>query len=809
MKKITLLVFFIFSLVEAQTPIYKFSFDNSVSEANDSEITFQSSTAVDEPSSEGSTNQSNNSLAYYTEDRFGNSNSALSTNFENNTSYTVSLPNIPQGSATRSVSVWISYQELLSLPNFIDIFNYGNQSINQSFGLRQLTQAIRSYGWANDIDSPGSEFYGFNNLAGWYHFVMTFDGTNVQVFRNGHLIVSGTKPEWNTNGTTFRLNVGSPLASGFGVAYDDLEIYDVVLTEEQIREMYVQQSNDTLLDEMVTYFSFDEDFTSSDNEHDFSFVGGAASANQPTQVPGFFGNAYSYNDSMMANETLSTLVNNDNVSFSFWSKTTTAQPNFVSLVGMFNGFNFIRDQSSLNNALLVHGNASFNQLQGFETGFTADILNEWTHHAVVFVKPSSVSENRELRYYNNGVLVRSFTVTSPMHKVHNKVSLGRSFNDTGVNHNGFFFPLNGTVLDEFMIFNKALSQTEILALSFMDADALSQPSCPSGNVVITSQADADALADCSHVSGNLSIFMDYEILDFTPLQNITTIDGNLTFVELGNEGVLNVLPNLTFIGGDFAMYGNDLITSVEGFSNLTNLNSLIVSDSFNLTSFNAFQNLQSVNSLIFDSCQSLSTIQEFTQLAEFNSLSIETTGLTNLNFLSNVSTVLSNPFYNAIIIQNNNSLSDISALDDLTVSDFNSFDEIKIQNNPLLSNCAVDLVCSYLASTETEKTISNNGEGCESVTQVSANCQSLSLSSFENTKVSVYPNPFIDSFTVTTSLLGNSSYEIFDMRGNSILKEKGNGEQLLFTNLSRLSKGIYFLKITNENGFVVTKKLVK
>jgi hypothetical protein len=791
MKKILLILLLSSCFINAQTPIYKFEFNNNVSDATNSSINFVSSAA-------SSTN-------YYTIDRFGNGNSALTSFFDNAVNYTANLPNIPLGNTPRTVSVWVSYQGFNVLPAHVDVFNYGNQSNNQRFGLRQLNNSIRAYGWGNDLDTPTNERFQFNNLEqSWYHYVMTFDGSNVKVYRNGHLVLSGNKPEWNTNGSQFRLNVGSPNTSGAGVSYDDLEIYDVVLTEQQIKNMYIQQAGNTLLNDLVAYFSFDDDFTSSNGNHAFTYVNPPASFNEPHQVSGYFGNGYFFNESMMGNETLSPLVNTDNVSFTFWSKRSGLQSTNTSLVGLFNGFNFIRNPSNENNVLVLSGNAANNQLQGFANGFPEDILNEWTHHAVVFVKPFTNSETRILRYYNNGVLVRTLTINAPMYKVHNKVSLGRSYNDTGSNHNGFFTALNLTVLDELLIFNKALTQTEILALSFMDASALSQPSCPTGNVTITSQAEADALAGCTHITGNLSIFMNYNVLDFTPLQNITTIDGSFTITELGNTGVLNILPNLTTIGGNFAMYGNDLITSVEGFSSITSLDGIVVSGSFNLTTFNAFQNLQSVNYITVGSCQNLTTIQPFNQLTAFNNLRIEFTALTNLNFLSNVSTVLNNPFYNSITLENNNNLSDISALNGLTVSNFTEFDEIKIQNNPLLATCAVDLVCSYLASPDTNKTIANNATGCESVAVVNAACEALSNTDFTLNQFSFYPNPSNSIFNVEVVNDSVKTISVVDLMGKVVAISN-----VTTVDVSNLASGLYLVQIQTESGKTATTKLIK
>lgn len=796
MKKHLLLALFISTFSWAQTPIYKFQFNNSVSDATNSSINFVSSAA--------------SNVNYYTVDRFGNENAALSTATNNAVNYAANLPNIPLGNSPRTVSIWVSYQGFNAIPAFVDIFNYGNQINNQSFGLRQLNNSIRAYGWANDLDTPTSERFHFNNLEqSWYHFVMTFDGSNVKVYRNGHLILSGNKPEWNTNGSQFRLNVGSPITAGAGVSYDDLEIYDVVLTDQQIKNMYIQQAGSTLLDDLVAYFSFDDDLSSSNGSHQFTL--GHASHPMPSQAPGYFGNGYSFNNAMAANQSLSNVINTDNVSFSFWSKRTGIQTANVSLVGMFNGFNFIRNPNNHNNVLLTHGSTANNQLTGLASDFVEDLMNEWTHHAVVFVKPFANSETRILRYYNNGILVRTLTVSNPMVKLNNAVTLGRTYNNTGVGLNTFFTALSDTILDELMIFNKALSQTEILALSFMDANALSGSNCPSGDVTITSQAEADALAGCTHITGDLNILMPFPggPLDFTPLNGITTIDGTLQISRVTNTGTWNIFPNLNTVG-ESIMFNRIGATTLEGFSNITTLGSLGIANSNQLTTINAFQNLQSITPGFIElfACPNLVNIQPFSQLTSVEKMQVAFCNeLTHLNFLSSINTVSTTTPFRYIDLVSNAKLADISALNGISGQPVTHF---KIENNPLLSACAVNWVCSLLSSVPLSNVlISGNATGCESVAVVNAACEALSINEFDVTNVKVFPVPFIDSLNIVLNDTYQGQVQIIDLTGKILYQNSFNGFEININNLGHLSKGVYVLQIENNYGQSINHKIIK
>ena len=795
MKKLLFLLPILGMFSWAQTPVYRFQFNNSVSDAAQNNVSFTSSAA--------------NNVNYYTIDRFGNENAALSTFINNAVNYTANLPNIPLGNSPRTVSIWVSYQGFNAIPAFVDVFNYGNQNNNQRFGLRQLNNSIRAYGWANDLDTPSNVRFEFNNIEqSWYHYVMTFDGSNVKVYRNGHLILSGNKPEWNTNGSQFRLNVGSPTTAGAGVSYDDLEIYDVVLTEQQIKNMYIQQAGNTLLNDLVAYFSFDNDLISSDGSHQFTL--GHASHGMPSQAPGYFGNGYSFSNAMVANQSLSNEVNTDNVSFSFWSKRTDVQTANVSLVGMFNGFNFIRNPNNQNNVLLTHGSTANNQLTGLASDFVEDLMNEWTHHAVVFVKPFANSETRILRYYNNGILVRTLTVSNPMVKLNNAVTLGRTYNNTGAGLNTFFTALSDTTLDELMIFNKALSQTEILALSFMDANALTGSNCPSGDVTITSQADADALAGCTHITGDLNILMPFPgaPLDFTPLNGITTIDGTLQISRVTNTGTWNIFPNLNSVG-ESILINRIGATTLEGFSNITTLASLSIANSNNLTTIHAFQNLQSLapGFIEFFECPILSNIQPFSQLTSVEKINIAFCNqLTHLNFLSSVNTISSTTPFRFINFTSNANLTDITGLNGIVGQPITS---LLIENNPQLSTCAVNWVCNYLASPSFSGVIQGNATGCQSIAAVNAACEALSVDDFVMNEISVFPNPFADFVEIHTPFSGNVQYEIFDMTGKTMIKNSTSDKDFRISNLGHLNKGVYLLKVSDNHGNTMMYKIVK
>ena len=64
--------------------------------------------------------------------------------------------------------------------------------------------------------------------------------------------------------------------------------------------------------------------------------------------------------------------------------------------------------------------------------------------------------------------------------------------------------------------------------------------------------------------------------------------------------------------------------------------------------------------------------------------------------------------------------------------------------------------------------------------------------------IKIYPNPATDQLFIETSLEGNFEIEIFDARGKKIFNQSANSN--IAIPINNFSKGIYFLKVTNESG---------
>jgi hypothetical protein len=85
----------------------------------------------------------------------------------------------------------------------------------------------------------------------------------------------------------------------------------------------------------------------------------------------------------------------------------------------------------------------------------------------------------------------------------------------------------------------------------------------------------------------------------------------------------------------------------------------------------------------------------------------------------------------------------------------------------------------------------------------------LSTESFDNTTISIYPNPSKGNFTISlkNNTLENTKLEMFDILGKKIRQENlTNNETIINTN--DLSKGVYFAKISNKDNMFYNSKIV-
>ena len=113
---------------------------------------------------------------------------------------------------------------------------------------------------------------------------------------------------------------------------------------------------------------------------------------------------------------------------------------------------------------------------------------------------------------------------------------------------------------------------------------------------------------------------------------------------------------------------------------------------------------------------------------------------------------------------------------------------------------------SFLLSVRT-----GSNDGIEPITElqtlfdVERDCDNLGLNKFDNNKFSVFPNP--SNNVITIDLINNNlmkcDIELFSMTGSLVYKSSFIGETQI--NIASLNKGVYFVKVTNEDSSSIVK----
>ncbi len=78
----------------------------------------------------------------------------------------------------------------------------------------------------------------------------------------------------------------------------------------------------------------------------------------------------------------------------------------------------------------------------------------------------------------------------------------------------------------------------------------------------------------------------------------------------------------------------------------------------------------------------------------------------------------------------------------------------------------------------------------------------------DNWQLAVYPNPFGSQLTVNSKQLTCATITITDILGRELFRQKSNLKSEII-NLNSLTSGLYFLKVTDQNGITQIKKIVK
>ncbi|WP_289658114.1 LamG domain-containing protein [Flavobacterium panacagri] len=214
MKKLLLSLMFVsFLNTNAQNPVQEFTFNGNMNSA-DNTISFLGTPV-------------------FVNDRMGTPKSALRLT---NKAYQAVVGDLPQDNKPKTFSVWVKFNAVTAA-NYI--LGYGTAVNGQYFGLIQQPAVsgnsdLSLVGWGDT-----------NNVVvsvplvkeTWYFYSVTYDGNVSKIYRNGELLKSLEGIQRSAKG--YILNIGKlNTATSINADIDDLRLYTVAMTDEQVREAY-------------------------------------------------------------------------------------------------------------------------------------------------------------------------------------------------------------------------------------------------------------------------------------------------------------------------------------------------------------------------------------------------------------------------------------------------------------------------------------------------------------------------------------------------------------------------------------------
>jgi len=285
-----------------------------------------------------------------------------------------------------------------------------------------------------------------------------------------------------------------------------------------------------------------------------------------------------------------------------------------------------------------------------------------------------------------------------------------------------------------------------------------------GNVGITGEdiTNLDSLIQITQIGGSLQILNTSNLISLHGLDSLNTIGSSLIINSASSLTNLNGLGQLNSIGSSLNVTSCNTLTSISGIGNITSLsgdlNLLYNSNLTNISSLNSLTNIGGnliirsssyniVNASGLSALQTVGGQLEFSgNINNISSMNALTTvvgqlGINNNNHITDISGFHNLTSVSDLNISHNNNLISIHGFQNLEnldfgirldynpfLSDIDAFDHtmtffsLYINNNPFLSQCAVEAFCNKLWQDIGSVHVSNNGTNCNSTTTILQNC---------------------------------------------------------------------------------------
>jgi hypothetical protein len=323
--------------------------------------------------------------------------------------------------------------------------------INGSNNLEFVTGAggVWSYG-SDDIYS------GIGTINTWVHiaFTVTKSTNSVVAYINGNVKLTFTRTYINNPAYTLRIGGGgdggtADLLVKNGTLIDDFRFYNKVLSASEVSSIVSPVNN------LVSWYNFDSNANDSTINGNTLTNFGSVTYNTSDYKIGTA--AASFNGTTAYFERVNDgRFSPDNFTISFWIKPVNSSGNYQAIAACRNNtvpnlagwIIYISPSNSLEfwtGGGSTYYGADLSLFSGFGT------VNTWVHVAFTFTKSTSL-----LVVYINGNLTTAVTRTYTNNTINN-MRIGAGSNEGAAG----FFLRNGTLMDDFRFYNKALATSEI------------------------------------------------------------------------------------------------------------------------------------------------------------------------------------------------------------------------------------------------------------------------------------------------------------------------------------------------------------
>ncbi|QRR01413.1 CBM96 family carbohydrate-binding protein [Dyadobacter sandarakinus] len=280
-----------------------------------------------------------------------------------------------------------------------------------------------------------------------------------------------------------------------------------------------------------------------------------------------------------------------------------------------------------------------------------------------------------------------------------------------------------------LLTSRAWSQTCSVAKFQTQAEidnfSTNYPGCSvlTGNVSIVSTdiTNLDGLRNVTRIAGRLSIDHNPNLVSIAGLSSLEQLDGSLNIEDNDNLLTLTGLEKLVRPLRGIRVVSNEKLTSITALSGVTRIySSLSIGANPALTSLEGLHNVSTVFKAVSigqnDMIRDLNGLRRLKEVDYYLYVG-NNKNIKNLKGLARLQSV-----HSYLQITGNGALTSISEL-----SQLKSANSVTITNNPLLSDCAVRIVCDQVASGNTS--ISGNAAGCSNNEEVrlSATCTPQTL----------------------------------------------------------------------------------